>query len=72
MKRLHDWDLSYSQARDVQTRLAGKVRFTPLRKKAKLVAGIDCAFSKDGQKILASDAAFQAGLVIDDLGVAGS
>ncbi len=44
-KNLHDWDLSYSQAREVQTGLAGEVRFTPLRASPKVVAGIDCAFS---------------------------
>jgi deoxyribonuclease V len=54
MKKLHKWDLPYSQAREVQTRLAGKVRFTPLRKNPKVVAGIDCAFSEDGRRILAA------------------
>ncbi len=54
MKKLHKWDLSYSQAREVQTSLAGEVRFTPLRVSPKVVAGIDCAFSKDGQRILAA------------------
>ena len=53
MKKLHKWNLSYSQAREVQTSLAGKVQFTPLRKNPKVVAGIDCAFSKDGQRIFA-------------------
>ena len=52
--KLHKWNLSYSQARDVQTSLAGKVEFTPLKGSPKVVAGIDCAFSKDGQRILAA------------------
>ncbi|MBL7188405.1 MAG: deoxyribonuclease V [Phycisphaerae bacterium] len=52
--KLHKWNLSYSQARDVQTSLAGKVQFTPLKGSPKVVAGIDCAFSKDGQRILAA------------------
>ncbi len=43
VKDLHDWDLSYSQARELQISLAGKVEFKPVRKKVKLVAGIDCA-----------------------------
>jgi deoxyribonuclease V len=30
------------------------VRFTPLRKNPKVLAGIDCAFSKDAQRILAA------------------
>jgi len=54
MKNLHKWNLSYAGAREVQTSLAGKVRLTPLRKKPKVVAGIDCAFSKDGKRILAA------------------
>ena len=54
MKKLHDWNFSYSQAREVQTSLAGKVQFTPLKRSPKVVAGIDCAFSKDGQRILAA------------------
>jgi deoxyribonuclease V len=53
MKKLHSWDLSYAQARAVQTELACKVKFIPLKKKAKLVAGLDCAFSKDGERIFA-------------------
>ena len=53
-QNLHDWNLSYSQARDVQTSLAGKVQFTPLARSPKVVAGIDCALSKDGQRILAA------------------
>jgi len=54
MRKLHKWNLSYSQARDVQTSLAGKVQFSPLGRSPKVVAGIDCAFSKDGQRILAA------------------
>jgi len=53
-KKLHDWNLSYSQARDCQKALASKVRFTPLKKPPELIAGIDCAFSKDGKKIIAA------------------
>lgn len=45
IKRLHDWDLSYSQARELQNSLACKVEFKPVKKKPKLVAGIDCALS---------------------------
>jgi deoxyribonuclease V len=62
MKKLHDWNLSYSQARELQVRLSGKVQFTPIKKVPKLVAGIDCALSnparfarrKDNQKIYAA------------------
>ena len=53
-KKLHSWNLSYSQARDLQKRLACKVQFTPLKKTPKLIAGLDCALSSDGQRIFAS------------------
>jgi deoxyribonuclease V len=53
MKKLHRWDLSYSQARELQTKLAGRVQLTPIKKDPKVIAGLDCAFSKDGTKILA-------------------
>jgi deoxyribonuclease V len=54
MKNLHSWNLSYAQARELQTKLAWKVKFTPLKKEPELVAGLDCAFSKDGKRILAA------------------
>jgi deoxyribonuclease V len=53
MKKLHSWNLSYSRARELQAELSGKVKFTPLKKKPELVAGLDCAFSKDGEQIFA-------------------
>jgi deoxyribonuclease V len=53
-KKLHSWNLSYSQARGCQKGLASKVLFTPLKKSPELIAGIDCAFSKDGGKIVAA------------------
>ena len=53
-KKLHSWNLSYSQAVDLQKNLACKVQFNPLKKPPKLIAGLDCAFSKDGKKIIAA------------------
>jgi len=53
MKKLHSWNLSYSRAREVQADLACKVEFKRLKKGPKLLAGIDCAFSRDGERILA-------------------
>lgn len=53
-KKFHDWNLSYSQARELQTRLACKVKITPLKRGPKLVAGIDCAFSREGRRIFAA------------------
>jgi len=51
-KNLHSWNLFYLQAAALQKRLAVKVRFTPLKKPPKLIAGVDCAFSRNGQKII--------------------
>ena len=53
MKKLHSWNLSYSRARELQAELSGKVKFTPFKKEPQLIAGLDCAFSKDGERILA-------------------
>lgn len=53
IKDLHSWDLNYKQAVDLQNRLAARVRFVSLVKKPKIVAGLDCAFGKDGRKIFA-------------------
>lgn len=53
-KKLHKWDLSYSQAAALQERLACEVQFKPLRDQPRLIAGLDCAFSKDGRRIVAA------------------
>ena len=53
-KKLHNWNLSYSQAAEAQKRLACKVQFTSLRNPPKLIAGLDCALSPDGERIIAA------------------
>ncbi|MDT8300609.1 MAG: deoxyribonuclease V [Sedimentisphaerales bacterium] len=53
-KKLHGWYLSYSEARECQEGLASKVRFIPLKRPPGLIAGIDCAFSRDGGEIIAA------------------
>jgi deoxyribonuclease V len=53
-EKLHDWSLSYSQARELQIALADKVQVKPLKKHPNLAAGLDCAFSKDGRRIFAA------------------
>jgi deoxyribonuclease V len=53
-KKLHDWDLSYQQAIALQQRLRGKVEQVALESRPKIVAGLDCALSKDGQRIIAA------------------
>lgn len=54
MKNLHNWNLSYAEAAQLQTRLAEKVQFKPLQGQPRLIAGLDCALSKDGQRIIAA------------------
>jgi len=54
MRQLHNWDLSYSQARQLQAELAPKIQHTALNRPPRSVAGIDCAFSKDGNRIYAA------------------
>jgi len=53
IKKLHSWDLSYKEAVALQRKLAGKVRFTPLERQPRLIAGLDCALSRDSQRIIA-------------------
>lgn len=54
MRNLHEWDLSYADARELQKRLAGDVRFTPLERQPRFIAGLDFAFSRDGKRIFAA------------------
>jgi hypothetical protein len=54
MRDLHDWDLSYGEARRVQVELAGRVEFVPLKEEPKLIGGFDWAFSGDGKKSFAA------------------
>lgn len=61
LRKLHDWNLSYKEAIEIQRRLASQLRFTAMKKKPRIIAGLDCAFSKDGKRI------FAAAVVIDTL-----
>jgi deoxyribonuclease V len=53
IKKLHDWNLSYSQAVALQKQLAEQVQQIGLKNQPKTIAGLDCAFSNDGQRIVA-------------------
>lgn len=53
-RKLHGWKLSYSEAVELQKQLAGKICHTPLKKSPELITGLDCAFSKDGKRIVAA------------------
>ncbi len=54
IKKLHSWNLSYSQAITLQKDLAPKVQVIELKNQPKIIAGLDCALSKDGQRIVAA------------------
>jgi deoxyinosine 3'endonuclease (endonuclease V) len=54
IQNLHTWDLTPSQARDLQQALVGQVRLTRLRKKPRFVAGLDCAFNQSKTTISAA------------------
>jgi deoxyribonuclease V len=54
MRHLHDWELSYAEARRVQVELAGRVEVVPLEKEPEVIAGLDCAFSRDGKRTFAA------------------
>lgn len=53
MNDLHHWNMSYSQALELQKSLASRVIFSPFTGRLKLVCGLDCAFSKNGKKVIA-------------------
>ena len=54
MRMLHEWNLSYGEARRVQVELAGRVEFVPLEREPQFIAGLDCAFSGDGKRTFAA------------------
>jgi deoxyribonuclease V len=54
IRSLHDWGLTYTEAREIQLRLAGQVRFERLEKEPEIVAGLDCAFGDNGKRVLAA------------------
>jgi len=53
-KKLHNWNLTYSQAVALQKELAQKVQQIPLRNRPTTVAGLDCALGIDNQSIIAA------------------
>ena len=52
IKRLHEWDVTTTEARDIQNKLARSVKSAPFNKTPKLIAGVDISilrFSKTGR-----------------------
>jgi len=54
VRRLHGWKLSIHQAMALQTRLAARVRERPLAGRARLVAGVDCGYSRRQDRLYAA------------------
>jgi deoxyribonuclease V len=50
---LHSWDCSPAQAVALQRQLAGRVQLTSMPDLPRIVAGLDCAFSRDKKRIAA-------------------
>jgi deoxyribonuclease V len=53
-KKLHEWNLSYKEAIAIQRNLASQVQFIAIKKRPRIIAGLDCAFSNDSKKIFAA------------------
>lgn len=52
-KTLHEWDLSPTEAVELQKKLRGEVRVAPLAEKAQTVAGCDISFNKFSDTVYA-------------------
>ena len=53
IQQLHSWEVSAKEAVALQRKLAGRVNCEKLAGKVKWVAGLDCAFSGNGKRIVA-------------------
>ena len=58
-RSLHDWDVSYAEARSIQESLRGKIKTGSLPKSLRFVAGADVSYEKHGDL-------FFAGVVVWD------
>jgi deoxyribonuclease V len=71
-RKLHNWDLSYSEAIALQKRYSREVRLVPVEDRIETIAGIDCALSKDKQQIIAATVVFKPPWTQKGLGSGGS
>jgi deoxyribonuclease V len=51
VKKIHSWELSYSEAVQVQKELIKKLAFHPIKQTVKYVAGADISYSKNDPRI---------------------
>jgi len=54
IRTLHSWDMDYPAARAVQEELAARVLLTPVAVEPKVVAGMDCAPTRDKKRMCAA------------------
>ncbi len=57
-RTLHRWDLTPRQALELQKKLRSKVVLQPPPSRPRIVAGADCAFTRDGSEVVAVVAVF--------------
>ncbi|GAB4341771.1 MAG: deoxyribonuclease V [Candidatus Abyssubacteria bacterium] len=53
VKQLHSWKVTYQEAVSIQNELRRKVRFEPVKRKVRTVAGADVAYDKKTNRIYA-------------------
>ena len=53
-RTLHSWDLSRTEAIDVQRRISGQVRQVPLAKPVRTIAGADVSYAKHDAEVYAA------------------
>ena len=58
VRDLHGWNLTPLQARQLQEKLAGRVRVCGLKKKPRIVGGLDCSLDKRRGLIFAAAVVF--------------
>ncbi|HPE42106.1 MAG TPA: hypothetical protein PKZ34_03370, partial [Thermotogota bacterium] len=49
-KNLHPWKISNEEAKELQKKLAGELKFTVLGKLPRLIAGVDSSFIQSGEE----------------------
>ena len=58
IQNLHRWDVTPSEARQLQEKFTGKISQKPLQKKLRFVGGLDCSLNKRAGKIYAAAVVF--------------
>ncbi|RLB80495.1 MAG: endonuclease V [Deltaproteobacteria bacterium] len=71
IRTLHPWDLSCKEAIEVQQRLSGRVRQSPLSKPVRTIAGADVSYARQSAEIYAAVLVFNfPDLVLTDQALA--